>query len=109
MTTVTGQLPRMRAVRALPAYGLEIQWETGGTTIVDLVETVLAGGVFVFLRDQVNFRRAKLGSRCRTVEWFDPKDPGAPVVDIDADTLMEMGQDQSFFRRLKRALGQQIA
>lgn len=104
MTVATVQLPRMRTIRALPNYRLEIQWVGGGTTIVDLSSTVLAGGVFSFLRDQDNFARAKLGSRQRTVEWFDQQNPAALVVDIDADSLMEMGQEQNFLRRLRHAL-----
>jgi hypothetical protein len=99
-----GTLPTMRAVRALDRYVLEIRFDTGFTTMVELADLVSSGGVFAFLRDEKNFRSVRLGPRRRSIEWTDPTD--GSIVDLDADTLLQMGQDQSFFKRFARALGQ---
>jgi hypothetical protein len=40
-----------------------------------------------------------------SIGWIDQEN--AFVVDLDADTLIQMGQDQMFFRRLARAFGKQ--
>jgi hypothetical protein len=100
-----GTLPTMRSLRALDGYVLEIRWDSGLTTMIELADMVSTGGVFAFLRDEKNFKAVKLGARRRSVEWVDPAD--SSIVDLDADTLLQMGQDQSFFRRFARALGQQ--
>jgi hypothetical protein len=104
--TDVGNLPKMRSVKALENYVLQIQWDSGLVTTVDLSDMIAAGGVFTFLRDEKNLGQAKLGARRRTVEWVEP---GQDVVDMDADTLLQMAQDQMFFKRLARALGQQPA
>lgn len=101
--TEVGNLPKIKSARALEDHLLEVRWDSGLITVIDLSEMVSAGGVFTFLRDKKNFGQVKLGRRRRTVEWIDQNNE---VVDIDADTLLQMGQDQLFFRRLRRALGQ---
>ncbi len=100
---MTDKLPLIRSVRPLPSQRLEVTWDTGQVTVIDLGAEIAQGGVFWPLQDSSVFATARLDDRHRVVEWIDPQKPSdGPIVDLDADTLMAMSRHQRFMSKITR-------
>ena len=88
-------LRRIREVSARPGYRILVTWERGPRTIVDLSAIISKGGVFSDLADASNFNAVRIGAGNRIVEWPIPADDeGYPIVEIDADALFHMFEQQ---------------
>ena len=96
------ELPKIRNVRARPHYRLELQWEHGEASTVDMRSIIGTGGVFNALRDYDFFSTVHLGERGRYVEWRSPINSAEVIADIDADTLIRMADAQEGASALER-------
>lgn len=70
---------------------------------VDLTQDVARGGAFTPLRDSKVFNRVELDPRRRVVQWLDPRDDSI-LVDIDADALFVLSQQQQAGNVLQRVM-----
>lgn len=88
-------LRRIKSVQPRPGYRLAVAWERGPGVVADLSEMVSKGGVFKDLANYETFSAVRVGENNRIVEWPFPKDElGYPSIEIDADALFEMAQEQ---------------
>ncbi len=95
------QLPRIQSVRPRPHHRLEIKWQHGETSIVDMRQTIASGGVFDALRDYDFFATVRLGDRGRLLEWPDPLRKDQILADYDADSLMRLADQQAHLSTLE--------
>jgi hypothetical protein len=72
-------------------------------TRIDLTQDVARGGAFAPLRDSKIFNRIELDQRRRVVQWLDPND-GSTLVDIDADALFVLSEQQRAGSVIQRVL-----
>lgn len=82
-------LRRIREVHAEPDFRLRVVYDDGQTVVVDFGPIIRQGGVFAPLADWELFRKAKPGSRGRSVCW-----PGDIDFCADALWLQAQGQDR---------------
>lgn len=98
------ELPKITSVRSRPHHRLEVQWEHGDTSIIDMREIISGGGVFDALRDNDFFSTVRLGERGRYIEWLDPINRGQVLADLDADTLIRMADRQGATSAIERLI-----
>jgi hypothetical protein len=100
--TTRPELPRIRSVKPRQHYKLEIQWEHGETSVIDMKGIISAGGVFDALRDADFFSTVSLGDRGRYIEWKDPINRQQVVADFDADSLIRLADQQQTSSSLEK-------
>ncbi len=101
---MTPSLPRIQVLNDATGRRLDLTWETGERTIIDLGEYIARGGIFRQLNDPKIFATAKLDDRHRVIEWHDPKHPRTVLADMDADTLLHLARQQGMLKRLSEIL-----
>lgn len=69
---------KLTVVIVQPHHVVELTWDDGFATRLDLTELVQSRGVLASLRDPVEFARAKLSSDGWSIEWPSGVDFGAP-------------------------------
>jgi hypothetical protein len=90
-------LPRIRVVIPLPDYclGISLEGQKRGF-IVSLAGMIAKGGVFKGIEDNSTFEAVRIDARRRAMFWPRPLTPeGEPMIDIDADALVEMARSQA--------------
>jgi hypothetical protein len=90
-------LPRIRAVLPLPEYclGVALEGQRGGF-VVSLADMIAKGGVFKGIENKNVFESVRVDGRRRAIFWPRPLTPdGEPMIDIDADALVEMARSQA--------------
>lgn len=80
MSTATTLLHKIRSVRVIGNLTLELSWDDGTTSDVNLRSVVERGGVFTTLRDPDVFASVSVDASGRFLVW--PED-----VDLCADAL----------------------
>ena len=94
-------LRRIKSVEPWHGHQLVVVWDDGTVRTIDLAADIARGGVFAALRDSKVFDQVRLDPRRRIVQWLNPD--GSTLVDIDADALFVLGEQQhtgSFVQRL---------
>jgi len=95
---------RIKAVEPRPGYRVAVTWDDLSPMVVSFADYVRRGGVFTPLVDENMFAEVRVGERRRTIEWPNPHgDDGEPLIDVDAETLLQMALHQkteSWFHRL---------
>lgn len=105
------ELPKILSVKVRPHCKLEIQWQHGETSAVDLRGLIEGGGIFDPLRDPDLFATVQVGDRGRYLEWRDPTSHDHVLADLDADTLIRQGDNQqagSLLNRLLKTIRNQL-
>ncbi len=76
---------------------LQVHWQHGGESLVDISGLAGAFSVYVPLREnQALFRRVRVGEHGTDVAWTDEPDAGRQSeIDMAADTLWRLVQEQS--------------
>jgi hypothetical protein len=90
-------LPRIRVVIPLPDHclGISLEGKKRGF-IVSLAGMIAKGGVFKGIEDNNAFEAVRIDGRRRAVFWPRPlTSDGEPMIDIDADALVEMAKSQA--------------
>jgi hypothetical protein len=91
-----GILHRIQAVEPRAGYRLCVTWSTGEQSDIDFSYDVQRGGVWTELRAAVLFDRARIAYDGTVLEWPEPlRANGEPKIDIDADGLWAMAEEQS--------------
>jgi hypothetical protein len=85
-------LPRLRSVAPKRGLRLAVTLEDGRDVVVEFASVIGRGGVFAHLRDPKLFAAVRIGDRRRTIEW--PDAGGQGVIDIDAESLLVMAEEQ---------------
>jgi hypothetical protein len=80
--------PRIRNVRAVQPFSLEIEWTTGETLRVDVERLLKRFKLYEPVRNPRAFRLASADAWGHAVTW-----PGE--IDIGADTLYELSREQA--------------
>jgi hypothetical protein len=97
------KLPRISKVEPRAGYRLGITLEGGERFTADMSGIVARGGVFAALADETKFADVRVDERGRKVEW--EAETGVPgPIDIDAESLLQMGMGQTMSARLRRLL-----
>lgn len=95
---------RVTAIEPRSGYKLMVTWEDAPAMLVSLADRVKGGRIFAPLADEHVFSRARIGEHGRIVEWPEPHDAeGHPLIDVDAETLLQIALQQrteSWFHRL---------
>jgi hypothetical protein len=97
-------LPKIRSIRVLSRQRLHITWDDDKVSDVDMRDLITEGSAFAPLKDQDLFATARIGERRRTIEWPDPIDHNAILVDYCADSLRQKAEWQGVVQELQRAL-----
>lgn len=100
------ELPRIQSVRVRAYPRLEIQWQHGETSTIDMSDIIAAGGVFDALRDRDFFAGVRIGDRGRTIEWVDPLRRDEVLADYDADSIMLLADQQKTVSGLQKVVSE---
>jgi len=98
-------LARIRAIVPLPDYclGVALEGKKIGF-VVSLAEIIAKGGVFKGIENKHAFEAVRIDGRRRAIFWPRPLTPdGEPMIDIDADALVEMARSQSLRHQAARS------
>ena len=103
---MSGTAPnKIEAIEPRKGFKLAVTWENGGQFVISFTDDIRRGGVFAALRDEKVFAKARIGRRRRSIEWPEPQDEnGEPIIDIDADALLHLAEQQKTAGALKRLL-----
>lgn len=102
---MTDHLLHVTSVETKSGYHLEVHLENNQVLDIDFSGIIRDGGVFADLQKNDNFSKVRIGDRNRVIEWPIPKDKnGYPVIEIDAESLVAMWQEQRDAATLKRRL-----
>jgi hypothetical protein len=97
-------LPKIQELRVRPRHRLEVHWDDGSASVIDMTQMISDGTAFAPLRDPDFFATVRVGERRRTIEWPDPINRGNVLVDFCADSLREMAEQQKVGTYLSRIL-----
>ena len=87
---------RIARIECRPDYRVLVAWTTGRRSVLDFSDDVGSGGVWSVLRDQRLFGLVRIAHDGSVLEWPEPARPnGEPPVDIDADGLWAMANEQN--------------
>ena len=97
------KLPRISKVEPRPGYRLAISLEGGERVTAGMAEIISRGGVVAALADEAKFASVRVDDRGRKIEWDADGGVLGPI-DIDAESLLQMGMGQTISARLRRLL-----
>jgi hypothetical protein len=81
------KLRTIQSAKPLPASRVELVWDDGTESVVNLAPVLSQGGVFAFLADPAAFNAVAVGPRGRTLAW---RDPEGDELDLCADALWRL-------------------
>jgi hypothetical protein len=87
---MSGTLPRLKSVKALPGSKLKLNWRNGEGTLCDLTGLIARSKALAPLADAAMFSKAKLIDWGAAVGW--PKG-----LDLSAQTLRRIADEQASF------------
>jgi hypothetical protein len=97
-------LPKIRSLRIRPRHRVEVQLDDNAPMTIDMSDLIVAGTAFGPLKDMDLFSTARIGERRRTIEWPDPINANAILVDYCADALVERAKRQQVGLELGKLL-----
>jgi hypothetical protein len=83
------KLRTIRSAKPLPASRVQLVWDDGTESVVDLAPVLAKSGVFTFLTDPAAFNAVAVGPRGRTLVWQDPE---GDEIDLCADALWRLAR-----------------
>lgn len=87
-------LKKIAVLETLKGHKLAVTWDDAPKAVIDFTSMIQSRGDLRRLKDDSEFRKARIGERRRSIEWPDAVDE-LGMIDIDAETLFDISRQQS--------------